>query len=207
MEIGPENWASKQNEDTSFTFLTVEPQKEHERPRLSAGVRKQMKSHLTILQHKRVRQEKAARISGWLTSSLGRQKEANVEAKAKEEVAGRSSPCVRVPRVEQGWALSEREDEVELAEASSKRRMKSSTFVWQLPTGVLEQSFSRGSMAFRTFALDDPSNVIGSSLSRIQLDISSVLVSHVVHCQIAKQLSGADHTLRRNSTTLSSTFK
>ncbi|CZT21159.1 uncharacterized protein RCC_07020 [Ramularia collo-cygni] len=176
MELGPEQWDPSPTADTSFTFLTVEPQNGNERPRLSAGVRKQMKSHLTLLQHKRGRQQRAAKISGWLKSSLGRQNEGSDEG--KREGSGPSSLCIS--RAGQGRGLAECKDKPGYAAASSKRqRTNSSGAALQPPTGVLEQSFSRGSMAFRTFCLDDPSNIIGSSLSRLQLDVSSVL--HFYH--------------------------
>lgn len=180
MELGPEEWAPSKNSKpkSSFTFLTVEPQNEHERPRLSAGVRKQMKSHLTLLQHKRTRQEKAAKISGWLTSSLGRQRDVDVDIKGDN--TAQSFPGMRVPRLERKQVLAAKsEDKSGSVEILLKREKTSSPVMLQLPSGVLEQSFSRGSMAFRTFALNDSANVIGSSLSRLQFDVSSVMVSSI----------------------------
>lgn len=43
-----------------------------------------------------------------------------------------------------------------------------------LPNSRLGQSFSRGTMAFQTFALDDPHNVVGRTLNHLQLDVASV---------------------------------
>lgn len=44
------------------------------------------------------------------------------------------------------------------------------------PNTRLGQSFSRGTMAFRTFALDDTTNIIGQSLDFLELDVAVVLV-------------------------------
>lgn len=167
MELSPEEWepTPPQTGNTSFTFLAVEPQ--NERPRMSAGVRKQMKSHLTLLQHKRTRQERAQKISGWLKSTLGRREEANVGTEAEG--------CVKVTRAGKSLAVQNDVD-AESAEMITTRLSQSAErMLWKLPTGTLEQSFSRGTMAFRTFALNDPANVVGASLSRLQLDVSSVL--------------------------------
>lgn len=174
MELAPKKVDSAGKSESSFTFLAVEPQ--NERPRLSAGVRKQMKRHLTLLQHKRTRQQRAAKTSSWLTSSLGRQELA--AAADLEEYSTSSSNISEVRLDQQGPSTARCEDGGETTESMEftlKRRNRD--LILQLPSGVLEESFSRGSMAFRTFALTDSDNVIGKSLSRIQLDVSSVLVS------------------------------
>lgn len=44
------------------------------------------------------------------------------------------------------------------------------------PDSVLEKSFSRGVVAFRTITLADPTNVVGESLNRLQFDVSALLV-------------------------------
>lgn len=190
MELSPEEWAptskSKSNINTSFTFLAVEPQ--NERPRLSAGVRRQMKSHLTLLQHKRARQERAAKISNWLTGSLGRQSQR--ESTTELVNSGMEGLTVKVKREHSGHsstnesAEAEAEAEVRWPIGNRQSQSHDAKTAWQhchqLPSSALEQAFSRGSMAFKTFALHDSANVIGKSLSRLQLDVSSVLVSAIL---------------------------
>lgn len=49
--------------------------------------------------------------------------------------------------------------------------------VWRYSEGTLAHSFSRGSMAFRTFLLHDSDNTVGLALHRLGFDISNVMVS------------------------------
>ena len=48
---------------------------------------------------------------------------------------------------------------------------------WRYSEGTLAHSFSRGSMAFRTFLLHDSDNTVGLALHRLGFDISNVMVS------------------------------
>lgn len=48
---------------------------------------------------------------------------------------------------------------------------------WRYSEGTLAHSFSRGSMAFRTFLLHDSDNTVGRALYRLGFDISNVMVS------------------------------
>ena len=52
----------------------------------------------------------------------------------------------------------------------------------------LEKAFSQGTMAFRTFALDDLGNTVGLSFKHLYTDASSVLVS-TQHRQTRNELS------------------
>ncbi len=46
-----------------------------------------------------------------------------------------------------------------------------------VPGSTLVQSFSHGSPAFQTFAIDDPENIVGTSLQNLRFDASSIMVS------------------------------
>ena len=146
----------------SFKFVVIERPTDAK----SRGYRKQVRSHVTSLQHRRAREDAEAAVE---------------TARLLERRIIDGGP-VAIPRVLKGKgrkrkrngrpAVPRSRSAPDLLEATTSG---SSDLV--LPSSPLAKSFSQGTAAFRTFALHDPMNDVGRNLESLNLNCSSVMVS------------------------------
>lgn len=161
--------------------------------RASGDVRRRVRSHVTKLQHQRTREKETVshtnaarpfisyssqdvdRRKGSVKSGkVAKAKKASVSAVKKGAAAktalaeSRHENAVQIRRPQR----QESEDDIEVVPARQQYQPDFDKFA-KSDIGI---AFSRGTMSFRTFALDDSTNTIGTSLEALGLDVASVLV-------------------------------
>lgn len=138
--------------------------------------RREIRSHVTSLQHderrqtmrtkRRVRAIQAREIVGSETARPIQEKKKEQEKQREAEGHGNlGSSVARENSMDQGELGA---DDYQQSVASSCMSMTA--------TSTSARAFSVGTMAFRTFALDDSGNDMGVALSNIGIDASSILV-------------------------------
>lgn len=167
-------------EDATFKFVLIE------RPGDAAvdhRVRRQVKSHVSRLQHRQERERQFA-----ATSSK------NLVKPSRPIVPSTMDSSIRDTRYEDvnkssGSAASSSRDSSE-STATSKTTTHEGTLEEH---SALERSFSRGSVAFRTIALKDTENQVGKNLAELRLDISNVMSFYRMISIIQAQDFDAQH--------------
>lgn len=183
---------NRQQNNIAFNFVVLENPSDA----LQQKTRKQVRSHVTRVQHRRARDERSnattpsAHAAPLGSSSISR----SVSLLALTTVPQLAAPS---PTDEPTNELTYASPDVQLREAyldsmsdyygqsSEERRRRrleaqdarsTALDVFRLPDSALGDSLSRGEMSFRTFALDDTTNTIGQSLNALGLDLASIMV-------------------------------
>lgn len=177
--------------DADLEFVLVEQPTQ----RASGDVRRRVRSHVTKLQHQRTREKElvshtaASRPFIAYSSQNVKPKAASAKparvAKAKksktaaneQRTTGQASSKGRRGTILQirSPKRSERDEPPDGDDAAvvGRRYWKDFDSLAKSDLGI---AFSRGTMSFRTFALDDSTNTVGMSLEALGLDLASVLV-------------------------------
>lgn len=171
---------------TGLEFVLVEqPTK-----RASGDVRKRVRSHVTKMQHQRSREREVDSHTNILRpfveySSQSVKQRSAPKATGKVAKAKKSKGSTGEQYATTKTHARRRHQNV-LQIRSPKSPESDNTAVaptrrYGLDFDLLSKSdlgtaFSRGTMSFRTFALDDTTNTVGASLEALGLDVASVLV-------------------------------
>jgi len=153
-------------EDANFSFVHIE------RPGATVDqrVRRQVKSHVSRLQHRQERERQfAVKRSKDLDKSSGATSSSTRDSfKSSETVASitrdSSDSSVDSQTVNSQNVDSQNVDPQTTHEGNNLEEQS-----------ALERSFSRGSIAFRTIALKDTENQVGKNIAGLRLDISNVM--------------------------------
>ena len=164
---------------SNFKFVNVE------RPGdpANARVRRQVRSHVSRLQHRQNRERQSreglrsrgiaadADAAGG-SSSIDSSEDGRVTIVAPDDARNKTASWIR---------RSTESDSTPEENAETKphpplvTHLAISPSVLTSPTSALEKAFSRGSVAFRTISLNDPDNIIGKNVAELRLDLSSIL--------------------------------
>ena len=160
--------------------------------RATGDVRRRVRSHVTRLQHQKTREKEIINHSGAARpfipyASLTERPSAEV-AKAGKSAGVRKGKSAATAQDRAATSSKRRNDRAQRTRSSKKEQeeseeralVKGGGKFWEdfsmLASSTLGVAFSRGTMSFRTFALDDSSNTVGMSLDALGLDLASVLV-------------------------------
>jgi hypothetical protein len=140
-------------EDASFKFVHIE------RPGAAVDqrVKRQVKSHVSRLQHRQERERQFA---------IARSKELDKSSETPTLTTRDSSESTADPQNVDSQTTHEGNLEIQSA---------------------IEKSFSSGSAAFRTIALKDTENQVGKNIAGLRLDISNVMSFYRMICVIQAQ--------------------
>lgn len=161
--------------------------------RATGDVRRRVRSHVTKLQHQRTREKEIINHSGAARpfipyASLAERPRADAAKsgkpagvkKAKSNAIAAERPAALAKRRNDKFLKAKPSKKQPLEESEDQTLVKGGENYWKgfglLGNSSLGTAFSRGTMSFRTFALDDSTNTVGTSLEALGLDLSSVLV-------------------------------
>lgn len=136
-------------EDTGFKFVHIE------RPGAAVDqrVKRQVKSHVSRLQHRQERERQFA-IS-----------------RSKELERSSENPALITRNSSESTAESQNVSTADSHNVGSQTAHEGNLEI----ESAIERSFSRGSVAFRTIALKDTENQVGKNIAGLRLDISNVM--------------------------------
>jgi hypothetical protein len=145
-------------------------------------VRRQVRSHVSRLQHRQNRerqfhqiaQSKVQRLEAGASSGLGSSEDGLTTAVAPADVRNATASWNRHSTAESDTTSEEATDHQQVFIPASRPAVAQPPLV-ALPSSALERSFSRGSLAFRTIALNDPENIMGRNIAELKLDLSSIM--------------------------------
>lgn len=187
----PQSSGSASKDDTqkpqsALEFVLVdEPTK-----RATGDARRRVRSHVTKLQHQRARENQTIshpRASlPFIPYSGEKAKPRRDQSKAKTGPQAKVTKAKAAPAARHAVKpASKRRHEHETKGEAHERENVDEEVVRQTPPAPfwtswrgLETAFSKGTMSFRTFALDDSTNTVGMTLEALGLDLASVLVRH-----------------------------
>lgn len=150
-------------------------------------VRKQVRSHVSRLQHRQNRQNRERRQSHPVSHSRGvgfDAEPASTSSSLDTSEDGCVSPITptNVSQKTSSWLRHSTESDSTPDESAqnqlippSTKRSPATLPVLRTPTSALERAFSCGSLAFRTISLNDPDNTIGRNVAELKLDMSSIM--------------------------------
>lgn len=160
--------------------------------RASGDVRRRVRSHVTKLQHQRNREREidfhttSSRPFISYSSESAKQRSAPKKSgkvtkakKPKVSVVPQDAAEKAALKRQHGNLLQIRSLKKEESDEDEKLAQAAApygTHCDKLTLSDLGVAFSRGTMSFRTFALDDSTNTVGASLEALGLDVASVLV-------------------------------
>lgn len=188
---GKDDDSSGKPRDAGLEFVLVE----HPTKRASGDVRKRVRSHVTKLQHQRNREKEieshTTTTRPFIPYSSHQIKQRTSPKKSAKAAKVRKPKTIASDQAGVAQRTLARHGLFDAAQIRSpKKAGDEEDDVKELPLaqywtdfGPISRSelgvaFSRGTMSFRTFALDDSTNTIGSSLEALGLDVASVLVSY-----------------------------
>lgn len=165
---GKANDSQATNQDGGFHFVVMRGPRDS----MQQKTRKQIRSHVTKVQHQRIRER--------LQNSNATSTTAGAVSSTDHSVSTRRSAAI----AKKGEDLVTAHENVEDA-TKIDHQQESTHPLWALEnsnrfaiaSSELLEAFSRGTMSFRTFALQDSSNVVGKNLRELGLGLSSVMVS------------------------------
>jgi hypothetical protein len=173
------NFEHKKREKSDFKFVNIE------RPADAANerVRRQVRSHVSRLQHRQNRErlshqasrsrdiEFAKEASG-ASNSIDSSEDGQLTVVAPAKVRNKTPSWIR----HSTESDSTPDESTEIRHISPPPiQLDASPSVLTSPTSALEKAFSRGSLAFRTISLNDPDNIIGRNVAELRLDLSSIM--------------------------------
>lgn len=152
-------------------------------------VRRQVRSHVSRLQHQQNRQNRqnrerqshlesqSQRVAADAepasnSSSLDSSEDGHVPATAPTNARNRATLWLRHSTESDSTPDEGAESQLISPPAT---RLPVFPSVLTFPTSALEKAFSRGSLAFRTVSLNDPDNIIGRNVAELRMDISSIM--------------------------------
>jgi hypothetical protein len=155
----------------AFRFVNIERPGDATNER----VRRQVRSHVSRLQHRQNRerqfqqaaQSKAHRLEAGASSSLESSEDGHSTAVTPADARNVTASWTRHSTTESDTTSEESADHQQAFTAQPP--------LIALPSSALEKSFSRGSLSFRTIALNDPDNIIGKNIAELKLDLSSIM--------------------------------
>lgn len=182
---------------TNFVFI------EHPQDTKDARFKRQVRTHVTRAQHRKTRERTRQAIREQIAAGPntdarhGPPQEGLVPPwRLQQESVGESSSAMNTRNTSEIQSHFQ-QAQPNTVNSTASRGVRS--FAERLASGMLDsgntsledalvhpgsnlgKSFSRGVMAFRTFALNDATNVVGVSLSQLELDVAIVLVSSRSH--------------------------
>ena len=183
------NFGHDKRDEPTFQFVNLD------RPGDASDfrVRRQVRSHVTRLQHRQNRQNRERRQShavshprGVATDAEPASTSSSLDTSEDGRVSSIAPPNVsNIPEVASAWLRHSTESDSTTDESVEKQLISpfatrppvQGVFPSALttPTSALERAFSRGSLAFRTISLNDPDNIIGRNVAELKLDLSSIL--------------------------------
>lgn len=170
--------ASHARDESPFKFVNIE------RPgdATNARVRRQVRSHVSRLQHRQNRERQSHR--GGRSQSIVAEPEAPPSSSIDSSEDGQvtASTPVNARNTTHSWFRHSTESDSNPDESTERQPssppttdLTISSSVLASPTSALEKAFSRGSLAFRTISLNDPDNVIGRNAAELRLDLASIM--------------------------------
>lgn len=189
MQDGGDGDGEASSSGRSFEFLPVERPTTRTRAASSAAL-KRVRSHVAKVQHQRQREKIIAQRRKTATEPDARPKHPPNSPRFR---AGRSCvvnevssapllPLAQHTSLQSPFHVALESDELEAARdgAATVYEERSHTLAWneltKLMLGGPATSFQEGKMSFRTFALDDPTNTVGTCMNELGFDVSSTLV-------------------------------
>ena len=151
--------------------------------RASGDVRRRVRSHVTRLQHQRTRERETLVGHSNATRPFISYSNQSVKQSATPAKLGK---VAKVKKEKDAASSSKRRHTNVVIRVPRKGGLGGTALTrpgpryWanfeMLPKSDLGIAFSRGTMSFKTFALDDATNTVGMSLEALGLDVASVLV-------------------------------
>jgi hypothetical protein len=165
----------------TFKFVNIERPGDATNER----VRRQVRSHVSRLQHRQNRERQfhqaahlkgvaAARLDAGASSSLDSSEDGRSTVVAPADVRNTITSWTRHSSTESDSTSEETAERQQISPPASGFATAQPSLL-ALPSSVLEKSFSRGSLAFRTISLNDPDNIIGRNVAELKLDLSSIM--------------------------------
>lgn len=178
------NFDHDKRDEPTFQFVNLE----HPGHGTDSHVHRQVRSHVSRLQHRQNRENKRNRERQSHPVSHSRSVAADTESASSSSIDssedGRvsSTAPTNVRNRTDSWLRHSTESDSTPDESAENKLISTCPTglpvlpsVLTSPTSALERAFSRGSLAFRTFSLNDPDNIVGRNVPELGLDLSSIL--------------------------------
>ncbi len=127
----------------------------------SRKITRAVRSHVTTAQHRNARNAATA---------------ARVRAQPPKSTASGSAKVPKKEPLKGQFAKGSNPDEEQADEEVPRDWNSETTYAAETLNSGIGKSFSQGAVAFQTFILDDPENVVGRSLKTLRFDMSSLWV-------------------------------
>lgn len=164
---GKRNATEKPSNNAEFQFVVMQGP----RDALQHKTRKQIRSHVTKVQHQRTREKLRNNQARSLTSGAASKVTGTVDSKDASTLVKKEDETDVAPEYEGNATKLEQYPKTSLPSFAAEPPVSLT-----IPHSASFEALSRGVMAFRTFALQDTTNTISKSLGTLGLELSSVMV-------------------------------